>query len=120
MWDDPAARDFELALTTPRRGEIHCAPMASSSRDDPSSATKAELAQRSAEVINGGVVPTLRHLHKSAASPLLQQTISTFVDYEKTVTSTAEMLGKIEASMGELESSLAQVQATIQRPGPDG
>ena len=110
---------FELA-PTPRRGEIRCAPMASSSRDDPSSATKAELAQRSAEVINGGVVPTLRHLHKSAASPLLQQTISTFVDYEKTVTSTAEMLGKIEASMGELESSLAQVQATIQRPGPDG
>ena len=69
---------------------------------------------------DGGVVPTLRHLHKSAASPLLQQTISTFVDYEKTVTSTAEMLSKIEASMGELESSLAQVQATVQRPGPDG
>ncbi len=54
---------------------------------------------------------------KATTSPALQSTITSFAEYERTITSTEEMLGKISQGLHDLESSFDDVALALQPSG---
>ena len=81
-------------------------------RDDPSRATRAEIAARCAESV--ALVGNLAKLMgKAASSPALQSTVTSFAEYETTIESTHEMLQKVQRGLEDLEEQLDECAASM-------
>ena len=82
--------------------------------DDPSRLTKEELSTRGAETI--AAIGTLVKLTaKSSASASLQSTVTTFADYEKTLTSTEDMLKKTMKGMNDMSDALDEISSSLKK-----
>ena len=75
------------------------------SRDDPSRATRAELATRAAESV-ALIGAAARMVGRAASSPALSSTVTSFAEYETTITSTHEMLQKVRQGLVDVEEML--------------
>ena len=87
------------------RSALSMASARSPRRDDPSRATRAELATRAAESVTalGGFA---RLVAKAASSPALHSTVGAFMEYEGTIESTDEMLRKVHQGLVDLDEAV--------------
>jgi two-component sensor histidine kinase len=88
------------------------ASAAAARRNDPSRATRAELATRAAESV--ALVGSLASLvGKAASSPALQSAVASFVEYEATIEATHDMLRKVQQSLVDVEEVYDDVEASV-------
>ena len=83
-------------------------------REDPSRLTKEELSTRGAETV-AAVGALARLVAKNSVSVPLQSTIATFADYEKTITSTEEMLKKTMKGMNDMSDALDEIASSLRQ-----
>ena len=97
-------------------GSVTRALMAASSdagprRDDPSRATRAELASRGAESVRL-IGDLARLVGKAASSPALNSTVASFSEYETTIESTHSMLQKVRQGLVDVEELLDDCESS--------
>lgn len=88
---------------------------AAARREDPSRASRAEVATRTAESV-AALGALARLTGKAASSPALHSTVAAFADFETTIESTHTMLQKINqglATFDEAIEDLAQSSAPV-------